>query len=253
MESTYLAHWMSSDVIPASPFRKKAVLVCTDGSLMMLSRIGFHACVWIFAVKTVKDTQCGFKVPQSLHLLSSPFLLHNFVLNKISQFSFSCWREKPQRFFSTLFTSRDGLLMWRCWRWVSWIYALKPFLCLFALLWFQGCGNAADSTGWSFSKMARDWWLQTQPLASCYRDVQVEKIVLKWKKEKNIEYFLSSQGYLLAVVEICYRSMENPWEESMNIEGLWFQEFLMFDQQISLEYGSIHSSRRTAFEPFLLK
>ena len=23
---------------------------------------GFHACVWIFAVKTVKDTQCGFKV-----------------------------------------------------------------------------------------------------------------------------------------------------------------------------------------------
>jgi len=24
--------------------------------------IGFHACVWIFAVKTVKDTQCGFKL-----------------------------------------------------------------------------------------------------------------------------------------------------------------------------------------------
>ena len=23
---------------------------------------GFHACVWMFAVKTVKDTQCGFKV-----------------------------------------------------------------------------------------------------------------------------------------------------------------------------------------------
>ena len=23
---------------------------------------GFHACVWLFAVKTVKDTQCGFKV-----------------------------------------------------------------------------------------------------------------------------------------------------------------------------------------------
>ena len=23
---------------------------------------GFHACVWIFAVKTVQDTQCGFKV-----------------------------------------------------------------------------------------------------------------------------------------------------------------------------------------------
>jgi len=23
---------------------------------------GFHACVWIFAVKTVKDTQCGFKL-----------------------------------------------------------------------------------------------------------------------------------------------------------------------------------------------
>ena len=23
---------------------------------------GFHACVWIFAVKTVRDTQCGFKV-----------------------------------------------------------------------------------------------------------------------------------------------------------------------------------------------
>jgi dolichyl-phosphate beta-glucosyltransferase len=24
--------------------------------------VGFHACVWIFAVKTVKDTQCGFKL-----------------------------------------------------------------------------------------------------------------------------------------------------------------------------------------------
>ena len=24
--------------------------------------LGFHACVWLFAVKTVKDTQCGFKV-----------------------------------------------------------------------------------------------------------------------------------------------------------------------------------------------
>jgi len=24
--------------------------------------IGFHACVWVFAVKTVKDTQCGFKL-----------------------------------------------------------------------------------------------------------------------------------------------------------------------------------------------
>ena len=131
MESAYLAHWMSSNVIPASPFRKKAVLLCTDGSLMMLSRIGFHACVWIFAVKTVKDTQCGFKVPQSLHLLFSPFLFHNFDWNKISQFSFSCWREKLQRFFSTLFTSRDGLLMWRCWRWVSWIYALSHFsVCL---------------------------------------------------------------------------------------------------------------------------
>jgi len=23
---------------------------------------GFHACVWIFAVKTIKDTQCGFKL-----------------------------------------------------------------------------------------------------------------------------------------------------------------------------------------------
>ena len=99
---------------------------------MMLSRIGFHACVWIFAVKTVKDTQCGFKVPQSLHLLFRPFLFHNFDLNKIFQFFFSCWREKLQRSFSTLFTLRDGLLMWRCWRWVSWKHALQPFLCLFA-------------------------------------------------------------------------------------------------------------------------
>ena len=27
---------------------------------------GFHACVWLFAVKTVKDTQCGFKVRKRL-------------------------------------------------------------------------------------------------------------------------------------------------------------------------------------------
>ena len=28
--------------------------------------LGFHACVWLFAVKTVKDTQCGFKVSDNM-------------------------------------------------------------------------------------------------------------------------------------------------------------------------------------------
>ena len=42
--------------------------------------LGFHACVWLFAVKTVKDTQCGFKVtlhhfyPQQNYLLFISFL-----------------------------------------------------------------------------------------------------------------------------------------------------------------------------------
>jgi len=30
--------------------------------LRTILMVGFHACVWIFAVKTVKDTQCGFKL-----------------------------------------------------------------------------------------------------------------------------------------------------------------------------------------------
>ena len=52
------------------------------------------------------------------------------------------------------------------------------------VLWFQGSGNAADTTGWSLCKMAGDWWLQTQPLASCYRDVQVVEIALE---QSNIQ------------------------------------------------------------------
>ena len=98
-----------------------------DCTFLLFIRIGFHACVWIFAVKTVKDTQCGFKVPYfSVHL--RPFLSFR-VLNliQIFQFFFSCWREKLQRFYSTHFTLRDGLLMSRCWRLVSWMHVFHHF------------------------------------------------------------------------------------------------------------------------------
>jgi len=40
-------------------------LLFADASRTIVRTIlmyGFHACVWIFAVKTIKDTQCGFKL-----------------------------------------------------------------------------------------------------------------------------------------------------------------------------------------------
>ena len=37
---------------------------------------GFHACVWLFAVKTVKDTQCGFKVEAMPSVSTELFIIH---------------------------------------------------------------------------------------------------------------------------------------------------------------------------------
>ena len=78
---------------------------CSLNCLKIFFRIGFHACVWVFAVKTVKDTQCGFKVMPSV---TFPTNFHYF--------SSSFWKGKLRKFFSIPFTSRDGLLTWRCWR-----------------------------------------------------------------------------------------------------------------------------------------
>jgi len=36
--------------------------IASRTALRTILMYGFHACVWIFAVKTVKDTQCGFKL-----------------------------------------------------------------------------------------------------------------------------------------------------------------------------------------------
>lgn len=36
--------------------------IATRTAVRTLLMYGFHACVWIFAVKTVQDTQCGFKL-----------------------------------------------------------------------------------------------------------------------------------------------------------------------------------------------
>ena len=36
--------------------------VANRTAVRTLLMYGFHACVWLFAAKTVKDTQCGFKV-----------------------------------------------------------------------------------------------------------------------------------------------------------------------------------------------
>ena len=63
------------------------------------------------------------------------------------------------------------------------------------------------------------------------------------------------------MVEICYWSLENPREESMNIEhdrmkssGFEFQKvakILMFDQQLSLDLFKTLGRPHTAFETFL--
>ena len=42
-------------------------------AIRTLLMYGFHACVWIFAVKTVQDTQCGFKVRSSDQLIVIDF------------------------------------------------------------------------------------------------------------------------------------------------------------------------------------
>ena len=40
--------------------------VANRTAVRTLLMYGFHACVWLFAAKTVKDTQCGFKVRNEL-------------------------------------------------------------------------------------------------------------------------------------------------------------------------------------------
>ena len=48
--------------------------IATRTAVRTVLMLGFHACVWLFAVKTVKDTQCGFKVKRLSDNLSSHFL-----------------------------------------------------------------------------------------------------------------------------------------------------------------------------------
>ena len=66
---------------------------------------GFHACVWLFAVKTVKDTQCGFKVRKR-------FVVKTLTNCNITFFS-SLKETLPGR-YSRLCILRDGPSMLRC-------------------------------------------------------------------------------------------------------------------------------------------
>ena len=70
-------------------------------AIRTLLMYGFHACVWLFAVKTVKDTQCGFKVRNYYKMLTIIFL-------------FSSSKERLPGRCSKLCILRDGLLMWKC-------------------------------------------------------------------------------------------------------------------------------------------
>ena len=57
---------------------------------------GFHACVWLFAVKTVKDTQCGFKVRKSFMSIDKCYMWY-FQLIK---------RNSARKIFKTLHIER---------------------------------------------------------------------------------------------------------------------------------------------------
>ena len=114
-------------------------------------RIGFHACVWIFAVKTVKDTQCGFKVPESFYQSSSFSPLNIGSNSKSFQL---LKRRTAEVLFNTLHIER----------WAFDVEMLKVNIMLATIecptqgynlhlteTKFKGCGNAANTTGGSFS------------------------------------------------------------------------------------------------------
>ena len=62
--------------------------------------LGFHACVWLFAVKTVKDTQCGFKVKTFLCFSTKNYLLFIFFLSQLLK------RKTALKLFKTLHIER---------------------------------------------------------------------------------------------------------------------------------------------------
>ena len=42
---------------------------------------GFHCCVWVFAVKKIRDTQCGFKVRTHTANRANGFLIVTWMVN----------------------------------------------------------------------------------------------------------------------------------------------------------------------------
>ena len=78
--------------------------VANRTAVRTLLMYGFHACVWLFAAKTVKDTQCGFKVRNCILLLTNCDL--NFFL--------SSSRGKLPGRYSRPCILRDGLSMLKC-------------------------------------------------------------------------------------------------------------------------------------------
>jgi len=66
-------------------------------ALRTLLMYGFHTCVYVFAVKTLKDTQCGFKLIKrntarkifnSLHIERWAFDVEMLKVVQLSEFSF---------------------------------------------------------------------------------------------------------------------------------------------------------------------
>ena len=79
--------------------------VANRTAVRTLLMYGFHACVWLFAAKTVKDTQCGFKVRNELLLT---------LTNCICELIFSSLKEILPGRYSRPCTLKDGPSMLKC-------------------------------------------------------------------------------------------------------------------------------------------
>ena len=181
--------------------------ICLSNWLKIFFRIGFHACVWVFAVKTVKDTQCGFKVkPSVTYKLSFIYLPASEKENCGSSFQYPSHREMGfwrgdvegtairKGFYTSAISSLPNMIslsifdesviisrLRRCFRYrlvkSQWggkrSMAPNSALCLLPSR-CSGC-----------STWHHNWW------------------------------YLLFQGYFLAVAEICYWRLENSREESL--------------------------------------
>ena len=185
--------------------------ICLSNWLKIFFRIGFHACVWVFAVKTVKDTQCGFKVkPSVTYKLSFIYLPASEKENCGSSFQYPSHREMGFWRGDVEGTAiRKGC-------YTSAISSVQNMYDLTFYIWWE-CYyfQVAEMLQIPLGEVSVRWQeidgSKLSPLLAAiemFRLLHLTSHVTNW-------WYLLFQGYFLAVAEICYWRLENSREESL--------------------------------------